>query len=233
MRKPRQLTYVQTIALGFFLVIMCGTLLLMLPVSSADGSVTPFVPSLFTATSASCVTGLVMVDTGTHWSFFGQAVILVLIQIGGLGFMTIATLFSKLLRRRMSMHERGVMAASISSNGFGRITEITSTIGWGTLLFEGAGALLLCIRFIPEARCDEIRPGSVVYTRGGSAESIPCDYAVISVGSRSRDCREITDACAELGIFCRVIGDARSIGNALDATSAGMDAIYELLEANA
>lgn len=129
---------------------MCGTLLLMLPVSSADGSVTPFVPSLFTATSASCVTGLVMVDTGTHWSFFGQAVILVLIQIGGLGFMTIATLFSKLLRRRMSMHERGVMAASISSNGFGRITEITSTIGWGTLLFEGAGALLLCIRFIPE-----------------------------------------------------------------------------------
>lgn len=89
------------------------------------------------------------------------------------------------------------------------------------------------IRFIPEARCDEIRPGSVVYTRGGSAESIPCDYAVISVGSCSRDCREITDACAELGIFCRVIGDARSIGNALDATSAGMDAIYELLEANA
>ena len=150
MKKPRQLTYVQTIALGFFLVVMCGTLLLMLPVSSADGEATGFIPSLFTATSASCVTGLVMVDTGTHWSFFGQVVVLVLIQIGGLGFMTIATLFAKLLRRRMSMHERGVMAASISSNGFGRITEITSTIGWGTLLFEGAGALLLCIRFIPE-----------------------------------------------------------------------------------
>ena len=89
---------------------MAGTLLLMLPVSSADGTATGFIPSLFTATSASCVTGLVMVDTGTHWSFFGQAVVLVLIQIGGLGFMTIATLFSKLLKRRMSMHERGVMA---------------------------------------------------------------------------------------------------------------------------
>ena len=122
----------------------------MLPISSKSGTVTGFVPALFTATSASCVTGLVVVDTGTYWTFFGQAVILVLIQIGGLGFMTIATLFSKLLRRRMSMHERGVMAASISSNGFGRITEITSTIGWGTLIFEGVGALLLCIRFIPE-----------------------------------------------------------------------------------
>ena len=150
MRKPRQLTYVQTIALGFFLVVMAGTLLLMLPVSSAGGEVTGFIPSLFTATSASCVTGLVMVDTGTHWSFFGQVVVLVLIQIGGLGFMTIATLFSKLVKRRMSIHERGVMAASISSSGFGRITEITSTIGWGTLFFEGVGALLLCIRFIPE-----------------------------------------------------------------------------------
>ena len=129
---------------------MVGTLLLMLPVSSATGEVTGFIPSLFTATSASCVTGLVMVDTGTHWSFFGQAVVLVLIQIGGLGFMTIATLFSKLVKRRMSMHERGVMAASISSSGIGRITEITGTIGWGTLLFEGVGAALLCIRFIPE-----------------------------------------------------------------------------------
>ena len=132
------------------LVILTGTLLLMLPISSADGTVTGFIPSLFTATSAGCVTGLVMVDTGTHWSFFGQVVVLVLIQTGGLGFMTIATLFSNLLRRRMSLHERGVMAASISSSGFGRITEITSTIGWGTLLFEGVGALLLCIRFIPE-----------------------------------------------------------------------------------
>lgn len=150
MKKARQLTYVQTIALGFFLIILIGTVLLMLPISSMAGTATGFVPALFTATSASCVTGLVVVDTGTYWSFFGQAVILVLIQIGGLGFMTIATLFSKLVKRRMSMRERGVMATSISSNGFGRITEITSTIGWGTLFFETVGAVLLCIRFIPE-----------------------------------------------------------------------------------
>lgn len=129
---------------------MVGTLLLMLPVSSATGEVTGFIPSLFTATSASCVTGLVMVDTGTHWSFFGQAVVLVLIQIGGLGFMTIATLFSRLVRRRMSMRERGVMAESINTVRVGRIMEITSTIGLGTLIFELAGAVLLAIRFIPE-----------------------------------------------------------------------------------
>ena len=129
---------------------MVGTLLLMLPVSSATGEVTGFIPSLFTATSASCVTGLVMVDTGTHWSFFGQAVVLVLIQIGGLGFMTIATLFSRLVRRRMSMRERGVMAESINTVRVGRIMEITSTIGLGTLIFELAGASLLAVRFIPE-----------------------------------------------------------------------------------
>lgn len=150
MNKARQLTYVQTIALGFFLIILLGTLLLMLPISSKSGTVTGFVPALFTATSASCVTGLVVVDTGTYWTFFGQAVILVLIQIGGLGFMTIATLFSRLVKHRMSMRERGVMATSISSNSFGRITEITRTIGSGTLIFEAVGAVLLCIRFIPE-----------------------------------------------------------------------------------
>ena len=150
MNKARQLTYVQTIALGFFLIILLGTLLLMLPISSKSGTVTGFVPALFTATSASCVTGLVVVDTGTYWTFFGQAVILVLIQIGGLGFMTIATLFSRLVKHRMSMRERGVMATSISSNSFGRITEITRTIGSGTLIFEAVGAVMLCIRFIPE-----------------------------------------------------------------------------------
>lgn len=150
MNKARQLTYVQTIALGFFLIILLGTLLLMLPISSKSGTVTGFVPALFTATSASCVTGLVVVDTGTYWTFFGQVVILVLIQIGGLGFMTIATLFSRLVKHRMSMRERGVMATSISSNSFGRITEITRTIGSGTLIFEAVGAVLLCIRFIPE-----------------------------------------------------------------------------------
>ena len=148
--KIRQLSYVQTIALGFLTVIAAGTILLMLPVSSQSGGTTGFVTALFTAVSASCVTGLVLVDTATYWSGFGQVVILLLIQIGGLGFMTIATLFSRLLRRRMSIRERGVMAESINTVRVGRIMEITGTIGLGTLIFELSGAVLLSIRFIPE-----------------------------------------------------------------------------------
>ena len=148
--KIRQLSYVQTIALGFLTVIAAGTILLMLPAASQSGEATGLVTALFTSVSASCVTGLVLVDTATYWSGFGQAVIIVLIQLGGLGFMTIATLFSRLLRRRMSMRERGVMAESINTVRVGRIMEITSTIGLGTLIFELAGAVLLSIRFIPE-----------------------------------------------------------------------------------
>ena len=124
--------------------------MLMLPAASQRGEATGLVTALFTSVSASCVTGLVLVDTATYWSGFGQAVIIVLIQLGGLGFMTIATLFSRLLRRRMSMRERGVMAESINTVRVGRIMEITSTIGLGTLIFELAGAVLLSIRFIPE-----------------------------------------------------------------------------------
>ena len=148
--KIRQLSYVQTIALGFFTVIAAGTILLMLPAASRSGEAAGFVTALFTSVSATCVTGLVLVDTATHWSGFGQAVILLLIQTGGLGFMTIATLFSRLLRRRMSLRERGVMAESINTVRVGRILEISSTIGLGTLVFELAGAVLLAIRFIPE-----------------------------------------------------------------------------------
>ena len=148
--KIRQLSYVQTIALGFLTVIAAGTILLMLPAASQNGEATGLVTALFTSVSASCVTGLVLVDTATYWSGFGQAVILLLIQLGGLGFMTIATLFSRLLRRRMSLRERGVMAESINTVRVGRILEITSTIGLGTLIFELSGAALLAIRFIPE-----------------------------------------------------------------------------------
>ena len=89
------------------------------------------------------------------------------------------------------------------------------------------------INFIGEAKCEEIRPDSVVYTKHEKTTSIPCDAAVISVGSRSRDTTDIVSACKKLGIFCRVIGDAKAVGNALDATTAGMDAIYELLAENA
>jgi trk system potassium uptake protein TrkH len=136
--------------LGFFVVICLGTCLLMLPAASRSGRGAGFLTALFTATSASCVTGLVVVDTATNWSLFGQLVILLMIQIGGLGFMTIATMFFFLIRKRISIRERSVLAESINTTYIGRILEITGTIIAGTLIFELAGAALLSIRFIPQ-----------------------------------------------------------------------------------
>lgn len=146
----RQLTNTQTIALGFVLVIAFGTLLLMLPCSSRSYEWTRPVVAFFTAVSASCVTGLILVDTASHWSPFGQAVILILIQIGGLGFMTIATLFTRLLRHKLSLRRRAVLAESINASQIGRITAISKTILVGTAAVELTGAALLSIRFIPQ-----------------------------------------------------------------------------------
>ena len=101
------LSGMQMMAVGFLILILVGSLLLMLPVSSRDGSVTPFLTALFTSASASCVTGLILVDTYTHWSFFGHVVLLVLIQIGGLGFITIGTAVSLVLRRKIGLKQRG------------------------------------------------------------------------------------------------------------------------------
>ena len=100
-QRKAKLSSLQIIALGFFLIILAGTGLLMLPVSTQAPGGASFGDALFTATSATCVTGLVVRDTGTYWSTFGQVVIIALIQVGGLGFMTIATLFMLLLRRRL------------------------------------------------------------------------------------------------------------------------------------
>lgn len=105
-KKLKRLSDMQLIALGFLLLILGGTCLLMLPCSSRTGEFTPFITALFTATSATCVTGLILVDTYTHWSFFGQLVLLLLIQIGGLGFITIGTAVSLVLRRKIGLKER-------------------------------------------------------------------------------------------------------------------------------
>ena len=136
--------------MGYISIIIIGTVLLMLPVSSRSGESAGFVSALFTAVSSSCVTGLVVLDTATSWSFFGQAVIICLIQIGGLGFMTIATMFSMLLKRKMGLREREIMVESINTEHIGGIKNLTKKIIAGTAIFEGAGALLLAIRFIPE-----------------------------------------------------------------------------------
>lgn len=139
---------VQIVALGYGMMILLGTCLLLLPFASQKP--TTFTEAFFTAVSATCVTGLVLVDTATHWSLFGQIVILVLIQIGGLGFMTIALRFLLLLRRRVGLRYREVMVDSINSTRLGGILHLTKKIVAGTVFFESIGALLLSLRFIPE-----------------------------------------------------------------------------------
>ena len=147
--KRFKLSYQQMIALGFVLLILLGALLLMLPFSSCDWQWTDPLSALFTATSAVCVTGLVVVDTATHWTLFGQLVLLVLIQIGGLGLMTVATLFSFALRRKIGLAERNLLQESVASLSIGGVVRLTRRILLGTLIFEGTGAVLLSMRFVP------------------------------------------------------------------------------------
>lgn len=148
--KKWRFSYIQIIAMGFFLIILVGAVLLSLPASARTGIATPFIDSLFTAASATCVTGLVVYDTYTHWSLFGQLVILFLIQTGGLGFMSMATLISMLLRRKIGLKERELLREAVNSLYLGGIVRLTRHIIIGTLLCESIGALLLSIRFCPE-----------------------------------------------------------------------------------
>ena len=113
--QRKKLTSFQTIILGFAGVILLGALILMLPVSSRSGSWTPFHNALFTSTSAVCVTGLVVYNTATYWSFFGQFVILILIQIGGMGVITVAASFALLAGRRISLMQRSTMQEAIAA----------------------------------------------------------------------------------------------------------------------
>jgi len=135
--------------LGFICIILVGTLLLMLPISSKSGETLPFVSALFTATSASCVTGLVVVDTGTYFSLFGQIVILMLIQLGGLGFMTMATILFSLMGRRISLHDRMTMAEGLGENRLQGIVRLSRGALLVTAVFELTGMVLLSFRFIP------------------------------------------------------------------------------------
>ena len=145
----KHLTHVQVIILGYLIMVLLGTLLLALPFSSADGRSAGFLNSFFTAVSASCVTGLIRLPTGGSWSFFGQIVLLVLIQIGGLGFMTIATVFFLLINKQMRLSARETMVESLNLTRIDGIARFSGKIVAGTLLFEGTGTALLAIRFIP------------------------------------------------------------------------------------
>lgn len=146
LKKPN-FTYSQISAISFMSIILIGALLLTLPISSRSGEATPFIDALFTSASATCVTGLVVYDTYTHFSLFGQIVILSLIQIGGLGFMIIATLFSLMLKRKIGLKERGMLQESVSTIHIGGIVRLTKHILFGTVIFEAIGAIILSLRF--------------------------------------------------------------------------------------
>ena len=151
-RRPhsRAINTTKTIALVFAGIILLGTLLLLLPAASRDGVSCGVLPALFTATSATCVTGLSLFDTWTQWSGFGQAVILSLIEIGGLGFMSAASLVVFLLRRKVGLKQRMVMAQALSLTDLQGVVRLQKLVLMGSLSVQGVGALILTLRFLPE-----------------------------------------------------------------------------------
>ena len=146
----RQLSQTQFIAYGFMVMIVIGTLLLMLPWSSKSGESQGFLDCLFTAVSASCVTGLIVADTWSNWTIFGQLVILTMIQIGGLGFVTIGVFISIDLRRKIGLKQRGLMQESVNTLHLSGVVKLARKIIFGTIIIEGTGAILLALRFIPQ-----------------------------------------------------------------------------------
>ena len=188
--RKKHLTSFQMIILGFAGVILLGTLLLMLPVSSADGIVTPFDEALFTSTSAVCVTGLVVQDTGSYWSGFGQTVILILIQTGGLGVVTVAVAAFMLSGRKISLMQRSTMQSAISAPQVGGIVRLTKFILRGTFLVEAIGAILLlpvfCHDFGGESGCPYFiqylhfaMPGLTYWEQKGTGLYLCQDMAII------------------------------------------------------
>ena len=148
--KTGQINPTRIIALSFAGIILLGTLLLMLPVSSRSGTSCPPLTALFTATSATCVTGLVMADTWSHWSAFGQVVIILLIEIGGLGFMSAASAVIFLFRRKIGLRQRMIMAQAISVDDMQSVVKLQKWVILGSLLIQACGALILFCRFLPE-----------------------------------------------------------------------------------
>ncbi|MCL1950050.1 MAG: Trk family potassium uptake protein [Turicibacter sp.] len=145
-----KLSYTQNIVMGFFLVIMLGTMLLMLPIATRERNWIDFSDAFFTATSATCVTGLMIFDTYSHWSLFGQLVILAMVQIGGIGFMTILTMFSLVIKRKIGLHERQLMVQAQGMLHLTGAVRLIKRIIFGSLIIEAVGASVLAIRFIPK-----------------------------------------------------------------------------------
>jgi len=149
-KRPKTLSATRVIALAFAALILLGACLLSLPAASRNGVSCGFRPALFTATSATCVTGLSLFDTWSQWSGFGQVVILALIEIGGLGFMSAATLIVFFLRKKVGLKQRLVMAQALSLNDMDGVVHLQQTVLAGSLTVEAVGALILTLRFWPE-----------------------------------------------------------------------------------
>lgn len=150
MKKKFSLSTTHMIMLSFLVVILVGSLLLSLPISSASGNAVPYLDALFTATTATCVTGLVTLPTVTTWSVFGHVIILVLIQVGGLGVITIMSAFMILLQKRMGLNSRLLLQDAFNLNSISGIIRFVKRVLLGTFLVEGIGALLYMIVFVPE-----------------------------------------------------------------------------------
>lgn len=150
MKIKHHMASARIVILSFLGMILCGAILLMLPISSRNGNWTPFIDALFTSTSASCVTGLIIYDTATHWSLFGQFVLLILIQIGGLGVITLGIFLAILTGKKIGLRSRTIMKESIDAPQTGGIVRIAKFIFLGALFVESIGACLLSIRFIPQ-----------------------------------------------------------------------------------
>lgn len=148
--KKFELNPPRVLALGFGILILVGAILLNLPIATNTGESIGFVNSLFTSASAVCVTGLVVVNTAEYWSLFGQLVILILIQMGGLGFMTMATIVALLIGKKITLKERLIIKEQLNQETISGLVKLTRYVIFSTFVIEGLGALLLSTRFIPK-----------------------------------------------------------------------------------
>ena len=149
-KKSRSISPTRTIAISFILVILTGTLLLTLPISAKDGNFTPINHALFTATSATCVTGLIIYDTFQHWTTFGQVVIIMMIQIGGLGLVTFVTFFNFIIGKKLGLRKMQLASESVNADGFDSARGLIRNIFKFTLTIEAIGAVILSTVFVPD-----------------------------------------------------------------------------------
>ena len=189
------LTPAKIILGGFFFIIFTGALLLCLPIASRSGEATPFIDALFTSTSAVCVTGLIVHDTYTYWSAFGQSVILLLIQIGGMGVVTLAIAITIFSGKKIGLKQRFVMQESISAPQVGGIIRMTRFILKGTLLIELLGTVLLAIQFIPQ-----LGPAKGLWFSVFHSISAFCNAGFDLMGDTSGPCSSLTSYTGNLWI---------------------------------